>query len=283
MPVHGSTDPKANCEKHYDYGDDQVSHAVTSRRPRHLHSYGGSFIDTANSYRNGESEEWLGKWMALRKKRDDIVLAMGPQRRGRDPLKVALDASLEQLQTSYIYLYYVHWWDYSAVSWDLGFTAWVVSKANDYARQKGLRQFVVYQGLYNATVWDFERDIIPMCHEEGMGLAPWAIHNQGRFQTEEVFREREKHNEGRNANRVPKPDRDVSKVLKKIATKKGVDLLHVALAYAMDKAPIAGLGVSLTFEFGFPHSFLSGTRFDDEVKSRGADQPADGYMIKQVG
>ncbi|CBF85230.1 hypothetical protein AN1617.2 [Aspergillus nidulans FGSC A4] len=66
--------------------------------------------------------------------------------------------------------------------------AWVVSKANEYARQKGPRQFVVYQGMWNATMRDFERDIIPMCREEGMGLCPYGVLNQGRFQTEEGFR-----------------------------------------------------------------------------------------------
>lgn len=52
--------------------------------------------------------------------------------------------------------------------------AWIVSKANEYARQNGLRPFSVYQGRWSAEYRDFERDIIPMCREEGMGLAPWG-------------------------------------------------------------------------------------------------------------
>ena len=47
--------------------------------------------------------------------------------------------------------------------------AWIVSKANEYARQNGLRQFSVYQGLWNAEKRDFERDIMQMCASEGMG------------------------------------------------------------------------------------------------------------------
>ncbi|KAL3480236.1 NADP-dependent oxidoreductase domain-containing protein [Aspergillus californicus] len=311
-----------------------------------FYSSGGNFIDTANAYREGQSEEWLGEWMASHKNRDEIVLATKyttpwqTHHKGKiqsnfggnsvKSLKVALDASLARLQTSYIDLYYVHWWDYTTSIPEmmhalndlvvagkvlyLGISdtpAWVVSKANEYARQKGLRQFVVYQGMWNATMRDFERDIIPMCRDEGMGLCPYGVLNQGRFQTEEVFREREKSNEGRNFIQTSQRDRDVSKVLETIAKKKGVDLLHVALAYIMDKAPyvfpivgarklshiegsIAGLGVSLTegevseieaaydFDFGFPHSFLSGTLFNQD-KSRGADEPGDTWMTKSLG
>ncbi|KAL4914565.1 NADP-dependent oxidoreductase domain-containing protein [Aspergillus aurantiobrunneus] len=285
-----------------------------------FYSQGGNFIDTANAYREGQSEEWLGEWMAARKNRDEIVLAtkyttpwqthvrtkLQSNFGGNNvkSLKVALDASLQRLGTSYIDLYYVHWWDYTTSIPEmmhalndlvsagkvlyLGISdtpAWVVSKANEYARQKGLRQFVVYQGMWNATMRDFERDIIPMCRDEGMGLCPYGVLNQGRFQTEEGFREREKHNEGRNFIATTQRDKEVSRVLEQIATRKGVDLLHVALAYVMDKAPyvfpivgarkvshiegsIGGLGVTLDegeigqieaayeFDFGFPHSFL---------------------------
>ncbi|MBZ5797355.1 aldo/keto reductase, partial [Burkholderia contaminans] len=63
--------------------------------------------------------------------------------------------------------------------------AWVVSKANEYARNHGLRQFSVYQGLWSAANRDFERDIIPMCKDEGMALAPWGSLGSGKFKTEE--------------------------------------------------------------------------------------------------
>ena len=59
--------------------------------------------------------------------------------------------------------------------------AWVVSKANEYARQQGLTQFSVYQGLWNAATCDFERDILPMCEAEGMALAPWGALGRGIF------------------------------------------------------------------------------------------------------
>ncbi|KAL4796691.1 sterigmatocystin biosynthesis dehydrogenase stcV [Aspergillus venezuelensis] len=311
-----------------------------------FYSKGGNFIDTANAYRNGESEEWVGEWMASRGNRDEIVLATKYSTpcqthvktkiqsnfggNSAKSLKVALDASLKRLGTDYIDLYYVHWWEYTTSIPELmhalndlvvsgkvlylGISdtpAWVVSKANEYARQKGLRQFVVYQGMWNATMRDFERDIIPMCRSEGMGLAPYGVLNQGRFQTEAGFKEREKSNEGRNFIATSQRDKDVSRVIEKIANKKNVDLLHVALGYIMDKAPyvfpivgarkvshiegsIAGIGVTLDeeemgeiesvydFDFGFPHSFLSGTLFDGS-KSRGADHPSHVWFEKSMG
>jgi aryl-alcohol dehydrogenase-like predicted oxidoreductase len=63
--------------------------------------------------------------------------------------------------------------------------AWVVAKANQYARDFGLRQFSVYQGLYNAAKRDAERDILPMVRDEGMAFAPWAALGGGKFKTKE--------------------------------------------------------------------------------------------------
>ena len=59
------------------------------------------------------------------------------------------------------------------------------SKANEYARNHGLRQFFVYQDRWSAANRDFERDIIPMCRDEGMALAPWGSLGGGKFKTKE--------------------------------------------------------------------------------------------------
>ena len=102
---------------------------------------------------------------------------------------VSVNASLKKLQTDYIDLLYVHWWDFSSSIPELmqslnnlvvqgkvlylGISdtpAWVVSKANQYARDHGFRQFCVYQGQWSAALRDFEREIIPMCRDEGVSL-----------------------------------------------------------------------------------------------------------------
>jgi aryl-alcohol dehydrogenase-like predicted oxidoreductase len=70
--------------------------------------------------------------------------------------------------------------------------AWVVAKANQYARDYGLRQFSVYQGLYNAAKRDAERDILPMARDEGMAFAPWSVLGGGRFKTKEQLEAMEK-------------------------------------------------------------------------------------------
>lgn len=94
----------------------------------HFHEQGGNFIDTANVYQMGESEQWIGEWMAERSNRDEIVLAtkftsptkfgskMGSNFNGNSSknLKLALEASLQRLQTDYVDLLWVHAWDFTA-------------------------------------------------------------------------------------------------------------------------------------------------------------------------
>ncbi|UJR32625.1 hypothetical protein I4U23_020085 [Adineta vaga] len=63
--------------------------------------------------------------------------------------------------------------------------AWVVAKVNQYARDYGLRQFSVYQGLYNAAKRDAEREILPMLRDKGMAFAPWQALGGCKFKTKE--------------------------------------------------------------------------------------------------
>ncbi|VEU20613.1 DEKNAAC101399 [Brettanomyces naardenensis] len=303
---------------------------------------GGNFIDTANTYQEGHSEEVIGKWLKARGNRDEIVLAtkysgkynvnakiqVNTIGNSSKSLKLSVEKSLERLQTSYIDLLYVHWWDYTTSIPEvmlalndlvkagkvlyLGVSdspAWVVSKANEYARNHGLRQFSVYQGLWNAAIRDFERDIIPMAASEGLALAPWGTLNQGKFQTEEGFKAREKKNPGRK-NTASQRDKDVSKVLEKIAKEKGETIFSIALAYVFHKAPyvfpivgarniehikgdLPSLKVRLSekdieeidsayeFDPGFPHTFLSRSLFFD-TKPQGASKPSEVWLLNSL-
>lgn len=312
----------------------------------HFFEAGGNFIDTANSYQEEQSEQYLGEWIASRKNRDELVLATKYTSayktydktkiqsnfggNSAKSLKVSVERSLQKLQTDYIDLLYLHWWDYSTSIPEimqalndlvtagkvlyLGISdtpAWVVSKANQYARDHGLRQFAVYQGLWNAATRDFEREIIPMCRDEGMGLCPWGSLGQGKFQTEAGYAEREKHNPGRQS-KISPHDKQVSRVLEKISDSKKTLVTSVAMAYVMHKTPyvfpivgvrklehlkanIEALSISLskedmaeiekayTFDPGFPHTFLSGSQFNPDGQQYVPEGPGDVWLTGLMG
>lgn len=125
----------------------------------HFVKQGGNFIDTANGYQQGQSETWLGDWLTCRQNRDEMVIA-----------------------TKYTGLYKQS----SSEAWQVNANY----GGNGLLAQPGLRQFVVYQGLWNAAARDFERDIIPMCRDEGMGLVPWGGGGliQGAFRARRTLR-----------------------------------------------------------------------------------------------
>ncbi|KAL2060321.1 hypothetical protein VTL71DRAFT_9716 [Oculimacula yallundae] len=230
---------------------------------------GGNFIDTANNYHKGESERAIGEWMVKRGVRDQMVVAtkyttafrtgfgdkeiiVNTSGNGVKSLRASVELSLKNLQTSYIDLLYMHWWDFTTSIPELmqslnnliragkvlyigasDTPAWVVSKANQYARDHGLQQFSVYQGKWSAAARDFERDIIPMAMDEGMALAPWGALGGGQFKTAE----QRKSIKGR---RLDRPSEDILKVcsvLEKVANAKGTIMTSIALAYVMQKTP----------------------------------------------
>ncbi len=116
-------------------------------------------------------------------------------------MKLGIDNSLRRLRTDYVDVIYVHWWDWTTPVPEvmhalnrlvesgkvlyLGISdtpAWIVSKANEYARAHGLAQFVIYQGKWNPAARDIERDLLPMSRAEGLAIAAWGVMGQGRFQ-----------------------------------------------------------------------------------------------------
>lgn len=163
---------------------------------------GGNFVDTANRYTDGESEEILGR--LLQGRRDEVVLATkytmctrpgdpNAGGNGRKNMMEAVDASLARLGTDYIDLYWVHAWDmvtpvdevmrglddlvrsgrvrYVGVS---DYPAWKVAEANTLAELRGLSRFVGLQIEYSLAKRDAERDLIPMALDLGVGVLPWS-------------------------------------------------------------------------------------------------------------
>ncbi|MGL4650292.1 MAG: aldo/keto reductase, partial [Caldilineaceae bacterium] len=163
---------------------------------------GGNFIDTANVYTQGASEEILGRWLADRR-RDEVIIATkvrfgmgaGPNDVGlsRKHIRSAVEASLRRLQTDYIDLYQVHCWDrgtpleetlrtlddlvregkvrYLGAS---NFTAWQLQKAVDLSRHNGWEPFTCLQPLYNLLDRYTEWELAPVCLNEGLGMIPWS-------------------------------------------------------------------------------------------------------------
>ncbi|RDH27194.1 NADP-dependent oxidoreductase domain-containing protein [Aspergillus welwitschiae] len=282
---------------------------------------GGNFIDTANNYQFEESEKWIGEWMTARGNRDQMVIAtkyttgFRTAHRDTEPLqsnfvgnsmksmRVSVERSLKKLQTDYIDLLYLHWWDFTSSVEEvmhglnnlvtsgkvlyLGVSdtpAWVVVKANDYARANGLRPFSVYQGRWNAGFRDLEREIIPMCRDQGMAIAPWAPLGAGKFKSAEA-RKSDAESGSARAAELSETDIKVSDALEKVANRKNTTLHAIALAYVMHKTPnvfpiigqrkiehlrenVEALSVSLSnedldeidsassFDVGFPMNFI---------------------------
>ncbi|KAH8812292.1 norsolorinic acid reductase [Xylogone sp. PMI_703] len=289
-----------------------------------FHSKGGNFLDTAINYQNGDSETWIGEWMASRDVRDQMVIAtkystnfqahMHSEKRinsnfggnSTKSLHVSVETSLKRLQTSYIDILYVHWWDHTTSVPELMLAlnslvnqgkvlylgisdcpAWYVAKCNQYARDHGLRGFVVYQGEWNAARRSFERDILSLCQEEGMAIAPWGVMGSGAFKPREL----QENGEGRGQGRTNENTAAVSAALEEVAKRKDTQITSVALAYVMHKAPyvfpicgcrkvehlkgnIDALSVALTdedikeidgaapFDLGFPFNLIGATAED---------------------
>ncbi|CAD0113198.1 unnamed protein product [Aureobasidium uvarum] len=204
---------------------------------------GGNFVDTANAYQCEESEEWIGEWMEKKRNRDQMVTSVEEVMHG-----------LNALITAGKVLY-------------LGVSdtpAWVVVKANDYARAHG-------------------------CYDQGMALAPWGPLGQGKFKTKEA---RSKEHEGSaRASQSSEHENAISDALEKVAEKHKATMHGVALAYVMHKTPnvfpiigqrkvehlkanVEALSITLTqedlneiesaapFDPGFPNTFIFADKFD---------------------
>ncbi|GAB1314625.1 Putative aryl-alcohol dehydrogenase aad14 [Madurella fahalii] len=243
---------------------------------------GGNFIDTSNAYQNGESEVWIGEWMAERKVRDQLVIATkytsnfglydfrnpgvlkgqkanhgGNSRRS---MHMSVHESLSRLQTDWIDILYVHWWDYTTSIEEvvdslhilvqqgkvlyLGICntpAWIVSAANTYAKAHGKTQFSVYSGRWSLLARDLEREVVPMCRQFGMAIAPWGVLGEGKFQSKEAVEEREKAGEPLRRHGGQLQDK-TSEALGKVAAEHGINsVVRIALAYILHKAALCGV------------------------------------------
>ncbi|HUR01622.1 MAG TPA: aldo/keto reductase, partial [Nonomuraea sp.] len=165
---------------------------------------GVTFFDTADTYSGGASEEITGRLLGkLFARREDYVLATkvyfpmgpGPNDGGlsRKHIMAAIDASLSRLGTDYVDLYQIHRWDYETPIEETmqalhdvvragkvryigasSMYAWQFAKAQHTAQTAGWARFVSMQNHYNLAYREEEREMIPLCLDQGVGVIPWG-------------------------------------------------------------------------------------------------------------
>jgi 1-deoxyxylulose-5-phosphate synthase len=255
-------------------GRDWALDADTSRAIiRQAIDAGINFLDTANVYSAGTSEEYVGR--ALRDfDRDDIVLATkvhgrmrpGPNGAGlsRKAIFAEIDNSLSRLQTDYVDLYQIHRYDPSTpieetleALHDLvragkvryigasSMYAWQFAQALYLADRHGWARFVSMQNHYNLIYREEEREMLPLCADQGIGVIPWSPLARGRLTREwdETTIRSETDEFGRTL--YQDGDRIVVDRVGEIAQRRGVPRAQIALAWLLHKpvvtAPIVGV------------------------------------------
>src|SRR5207248_5713434 len=238
---------------------------------------GINFFDTANVYSNGASEEIVGKALRDFASRDEVVIATkvyfemgpGPNDRGlsRKHILSSIDKSLTRLGTEYVDLYQIHRWDYDTPIEEtmealhdvvkagkaryIGATAmfaWQFQKALHVAETHGWTRFVSMQDHLNLIYREEEREMLPLCRAEKIGVIPYSPLASGRltrdWSKESTLRSETDHIAKGKYDATAETDRQVVKRVAEIAEKHGVPRVHIALAWLLQKksvtAPIIG-------------------------------------------
>ena len=237
---------------------------------------GINFFDTANTYSDGTSEEILGRAMRDLARRDEVVIATkcyfpfrkGPNGSGlsRKAIMTAIDASLERLAMDHVDLYQIHRWDYGTpieetleALHDLvksgkvryigasSMFAWQFCQALHVADLRGWTRFVSMQNHYNLLNREEEREMLPLCISEGIGVLPWSPLARGRLargwdDTSDRMVTDEFGKTLYAATTVS--DRGIVDRVGEIAVRRGVPRARIALAWLLHKpavtAPIVG-------------------------------------------
>lgn len=228
---------------------------------------GITFFDTANTYSAGSSEEILGRALKDFAKREEVIVAtkvfFNEGGLSKDAIMREIDASLQRLQMDYVDLYQIHRWDYdmpieetlealdqvvkSGKAKAIGASsmyAWQFSKALYLAQLKGWTQFSTMQNHYNLLYREEEREMLPLCSDQRIGVIPWSPLARGRLARDRnESTERAETDEFCKRLYVPS-DRVIVERVGELASRRGVPRAQVALAWLFAKpeitAPIIG-------------------------------------------
>jgi 1-deoxyxylulose-5-phosphate synthase len=234
---------------------------------------GINFFDTANVYSDGSSEEIVGRALNDFASREEVVLATkvhgrmrpGPNGAGlsRKAILAEIDNSLRRLGTDYVDLYQIHRWDpdvpieetlealhdvvqagktrYIGAS---SMWAWQFAQAQYVADLNGWTRFVSMQDHYNLLNREEEREMLPFCLDQGVGVIPWSPLARGKLTRDwEVSTERSAGDEfGRTL--YVEGDREIVDAVARVADARGVPRAQIALAWVLHHpavtAPIIG-------------------------------------------
>jgi aryl-alcohol dehydrogenase-like predicted oxidoreductase len=240
---------------------------------------GINFFDTANMYSAGSSEVMVGKFLKEFTRREEAVVATKvyhpvqpgakkPNAAGlsRKAILTEIDASLTRLDLDYVDLYQIHRWDYatpieetmealhdvvkSGKARYIGASsmfAWQFAKAQDVARANGWTRFVSMQNQISLLYREEEREMIPLCRDQGVGLIPWSPLARGRLtRPAGVTTKRSETDAVMKAlfGKTEEADKAVIDAVEKVAAELNVPMAQVALAWVLAKpgmsAPIVG-------------------------------------------
>jgi aryl-alcohol dehydrogenase-like predicted oxidoreductase len=256
---------------------------VQQSRPiiRHAVEQGINFFDTANSYSAGTSEVILGQLLKEFTRREDTVIATKvfypanmwqgaskPNEQGlsRKAILSSIDASLTRLGVDYVDLYQVHRWDYHTPIEETmealhdvvkagkaryigasSMYAWQFAKAQHVAAANGWSRFVSMQNYLNLLYREEEREMIPLCQDQGVGLMPWSPLARGRLtrpKGQETARTLSDVSGKSFYAGTEVEDGRVIDVVEQIASERGLPMAQVALAWVLRQravsAPIIG-------------------------------------------
>ncbi len=237
---------------------------------------GINFFDTANAYSDGTSEEFVGRALKEMVPRDEVVIATKVYFRMREGanggglsrkvIMHEIDASLKRLGTDYVDLYQIHRWDAATPIEEMmealhdvvkagkaryigasSMYAWQFLKAQHTADRNGWTRFVSMQNLVNLLYREEEREMLPLCREDGIGVIPWSPLAKGRLTrewNEETARSGNDPVAKRMTDSMLASDRDIVAKVAEIAERRGIPRAQVALVWVAQKvevtAPIVG-------------------------------------------
>jgi 1-deoxyxylulose-5-phosphate synthase len=248
---------------------------------RHAVESGVNFFDTANSYSAGTSEEIVGQALKDFARRDEVVMAtkvffpagaLGSTARpneaglSRKAIFQSIDASLKRLGTDYVDLYQIHRWDYATPIEETlealhdvvkagkaryigasSMYAWQFAKALHVSKSNGWSRFVTMQNYVNLLYREEEREMLPLCADEGIGVMPWSPLARGRLTRDWTQSSNRQETDAFGMSlyaATADADKRVVEAVAAIAAQRGIPRAQVALSWVIGKpvvtAPIIG-------------------------------------------